>query len=196
MAEKYAEKSKYARLTPAEWEEVKAMWEMGAATIEEIGKRFDKDAAGLHRRLQKEGIKHGCKKHLITDAISKEINDANTRNIKKIIETREDHYQWSVAIAKLTMHQIVNAQKTSAPLATILPALKSLQTASSILANVRNERWSILGLDKGDPESDELPELVVAGMTPEEIEDIKRKQTKLLPDVDDLDLGEDVIEEG
>lgn len=187
--EKSTEERSWTRFTPAEWEEAKAMWEMGAATLEDIAKKFNKSVPGLSRRFSKEGIERGCKKHLINDQINKEITDANTRNLRKMIQTKEDHYAWSEVIAKMAMTEVINARKSQKPLGAIMPALKTLATAAKILSSTRVERWEILGLNKEIEDPQDLPQLVIAELTPEQIAEINKNTSKFVPE--DLDVFAD-----
>lgn len=187
------EKKGRKHLTPAEWAEAKTLWELGKATLPELSERFGIRPETLSRKFAAEGIVKGAKAKEVESAVKEEALDEATIVMRRIRETKEDHYTWSSVIAKLTMQTIVKAQSAGTAIAATGADLKALNNAMRILAKAREERWVVLGLDKesGDPE--ELPELMVSVLTPEQIEEIQRMTQENTPVIDE-EL-EDIIEE-
>lgn len=184
------------RLTPEEWESVKTKWELGSATLAQLSEEFGVRADTLQRRLKSAGVEKGIRAGEVATAVKEEILNNAVVRTRQIEETKNDHYDYAVALAKMTMSVIVQARKDKRAIATTNNDLSALSKAAKTLEVLRKERFVILGLDKDDGDPEDQPELMITVMDDEMIESIRdQKRAEFEYDADDIDLS-DIIEEG
>jgi hypothetical protein len=149
-------------------------------------------------------VKRGSKASETRKKVAEEIAKAHVEDtailVARIRETKEEHYKMVSGLGKLTWQEIVNAKTSGVPFAASLPNLKALETAINNIKKVREEKWSLLGLDKEDVSEDEgLPDLIVSELTADQVEQLRsRDHTAFdeLPSSDgDNDVGEDDAED-
>lgn len=183
------------RLTPAEWEEVKTLWELGTVTLAELQDRFGVRSDTLQKRLKGEGVVKGARAAEM-GAIAEDVaKDTAVINAKRVADTKESHYSYAEALAKLVMQEVVETKKNKKPIALADANLAALNKAAKTLEVIRKERYTILGLDKEDGDPDDIPELMISEMTEEQIRDIQaamRSQEEIDLNFDDDDV---VVEE-
>lgn len=166
------------RLSDDEWEEICVLYKSNH-TIDEILRRYPISRNGLHNGLRRRGIERGDfitgeEAEIIERIKVREIDESkpfmmNRRN--RIEETRRQHYEWSVAIGKLTMQCLMTAKKDNKQFATQANNLKALEIAQSTISKVRAERYNILQADN-DIDETALPELAIRDLNAEEIKDL------------------------
>ena len=153
------------RLTPKEWAEATALWESGEVTSKDLSDKFGVSRETFLRRFKKDGIEKGVRAHEHADAVreelSKSLSPDQVLTAQRAKETKEQHYNWSAALARMAMNEIAVAARDKVPVASKLPNLKAIEKAAAILEKARNERWIVLGLDKNDDFDDEMPELAI-----------------------------------
>lgn len=179
-------------MTPKQWAEATALWEGGVTTLEGLAKKYARSETTFLRYFTKHGVKQGATvdaaKKRAAAAIARTTVNEVTILVARITETKEEHYKMAAAISRLTWNEILSAKKAGTPLASIQPALKSLDLAGSILARMRIERFAILGLDRPDAvDPDELPELIISELTAEEIKELRDRD---ISDLDDVAVGQ------
>lgn len=184
-------------LKPAEWETIKALYEAGTATIDELATQFEVKPDTLRKRLKREGVVKGSRSEQVAEAAASAAADAAReqaeRMVRRIGETKEQHYQYAEAIAKVTMKTIVAAQNKGQALAAIEGDLSALQRAMKTLETARKERWAILGLDNDDGNPEDVPELLVSELTEEQVREIQeqmRQGDNIPPEQDDDGIEE------
>ncbi len=172
-------------LTPAQWAEAEALWRSGEVTLEDLARRFDIRRETLSRHFARNKVVKGSEaaehaRHVADKLREKALGDRMVI-VDRIRETKESHYKWSDALAKLAMQALVTAQKKGMPLSTTLNDLKAVHRAAAIVQIARNERWAVLGLDKDVVDEDSLPDLIIHELTPEQIKAMQEAH-----DADDL----------
>jgi hypothetical protein len=192
-----------ARLNEEQWAEIESIWERAGATADDLADRFGVSRRAIFDRMKKRGIERGSKAEEVAGAIKDSLADEAVRRAgeiaRRIEATKEEHYKFADQIAKLVMRELANAQRDGRPFATVDANIKTLQKAASTLATVRQERWTVLGIDniQGD---DEIPELHIEDLTQDQINDLQKQSDEdedgELDDLGDLDLGDGVVEEG
>lgn len=188
------------RLSVAEWEQVKTMWEMGTATLAELSRNFGVRADTIQKRLKAEGIQKGARAGEVGAAVGEEIANQAVVNTRRINQTKEDHYSYAEALAKMTMNEIISARRDRKPLAQVDANIAALNKAAKTLQILRSERYALLGLDKEDGDPDDIPELLISELTPEHIIEIQARlraegsqndELEGLDDLGDEDFGDD-----
>ncbi len=180
---------KKKRMSPAQWAEARAMWVSGEFTLDQIAEKYGVTRETLSRRFNKDGIKKG--EAAIDKKVEAEIIEKATKNVDKWAErgeqTRESYYKALDMLHKMTVKTIVDAQRGSG-LFTAQPDLKALQMSATTLGMIRQHQWAVIGLDKELGEEDDIPELLVRSLTPDEVQRIRMMQSQL-PE-DDIEIGD------
>ncbi len=208
-----AVKTPTPRMTPRQWAEAEALWEVGEVTLDDLAKKFSRDRTVFTRYFKKHGIVKGSKaaarKEEVKEAVAAAGIDEATVLASRIRETKEDHYKMASAVAKLAWAEVLTAKKESKPFSSIKDNLKALDNAMNVLAKARMERYAVLGLDKDDyVDEDGLPELVISELTAAQIEELRNRDeegleagTAVIPDELDEVTGDEeeedeIVEEG
>jgi hypothetical protein len=184
---KTAAKPKARILTAKQWREAEAMWESGDFIYDDLVKKFGKSVSTFERHFKKNGIVKGAKaaatKKKVEEKLAAAAVDEAAVMAVRIRETKEEHYKMASALAKLTWNEILKTKQDGVPVAVALNNIKTLHAAMDVLHKARIERWAVLGLDRPDAvDPDELPELVIAELTDEQIKELRDRDDALLED--------------
>lgn len=208
--DKKASEKPRRRMTPAQWAEARAMWASGEFTAEQIAEKFGVARETLSRRFKKDGVKKG--QSAIDKRVEAEIIEKATKNVDKWAEraeqARESFYKTYEMLHKMTVKTIGDAHR-GAGLFSAQPDLKALQMAASVMDRVRLNQWAVIGLDKESADEEEIPELLIRELTPDEVQRLKTMQNSVkdeeievgeadpyLEDLDDEDVDTLIVEEG
>lgn len=190
---------------PSDWAKAEALWELGEVTRDEIAKKLGVTPTSVSMHMKKAGVKRGSKADEHRKRISEDITnavanaasaDANL-HAQRIKETKDTHYKMSAAIASMAFGEILNAKNAGTPISVAQSNLKALDTAMTVMAKARIERWAVLGLDRPDAvDVNELPALVIEELTAEQIEELRERDFN---NFEEMDLPEvktdDVVQE-
>jgi len=191
------------RLTPDEWKKITLLWEYGNHTLAELSERFGIRPDSIHKKLSNAGTVKGSRAHeaaaTATSALEDEMAKQAAENTKRIITTRNDHYRFAEAITKMVMQELINANNTKAAFSTKDANLSALNKAAKTLEVLRKERYALLGLDKEDGDPDDMDELIITELSPEQIESMQAQMRNIEfedPLADLIDTNDLVEEEG
>jgi hypothetical protein len=176
---------RYRRLLPAQEGELRALWEAGATTAEELAARFGMSRRGVQAALSRLGAKKGAAASAVATVVHRRILaeavPMHGDPVVRIREAKDAAFMNAVRLEALAMQA---AEEAMAEIGGI-GALRALDLAASVLARARTVKWAALGLDgRTPPDTTDLPELVIREMTAIEIGTIRRRQ-----DADDRALG-------
>jgi len=181
------------RLTGTEWAQLEEMWSSGEFTLKDLAETFGINASYLSSALSKRGIEKGSKaevfKEAAKDETAKEMISDAANNVKRIKDSKEDHYKYASTIAKLIFATIAAQVQKKEPLANIKDDIAVLKNAMSGIQMARADRWAITGLDREPDAGDEIPVLPIEEFTDAEIDEIKRLGD---PDLEMPDIGKTV----
>lgn len=181
------------RLTPAQWAEIKELWELGTADVPEICERFGMKPETLRKRVLRAGLKKGSRAHEVAAATragvkaaasaaagapvaaTKTAEELSAERRARIESIREEHLRYNGDLAKLAMSCIAGAVRAGRPPATEDGNLKAIERTVKTLAKIREERWELLDAH-GIVNEDELPELSIKNLTDEHIRVLRAKQ--------------------
>lgn len=170
------------RLTPKEWAKAEAMYESGEYTLEAIATEFGVHALTVQRHMAKEGIEKGSRadevKRRVVEAMDKEIDEDAEVLKKRIRETKEQHYRLNQAIDLGIQTEIVTAKQEGRSPASTMNNVKALKLMAETLKITRESRYTILGLDDTNNDTEELPTLEIREMFDEEIAAIREAQER------------------
>lgn len=198
------------RLTPAEWAQIKDLWELGTADATEICARFKIKPDTLAKRIKRAGIRRGSRAHEVAKAntnatvkaAEKTAEELTAERKQKIEKTKSEHLQWTEILARQAMALIAKAKQEDRPFSTEDKNLKALERAMKIVVAARDERFTLL--DAHDEVDDrELPQLVIRDLTEAEIKARRDAQeaddAEILDETDDAAIAalgeEEVIED-
>jgi hypothetical protein len=167
-------KSKYARLTPAQWEIVTTLWELGKVTYRDLSEMFDITEESLRAGLKKRGAKKGSRVGEVGEAILEQSKAQTTLKLERIDAMKERYLSYGDVLGKLTMKEVTEAVRASAPLSTRKENIAAIQKAAAIMAVLRAESYHLLGLNDENAITEELPELGITEYTADELEQIRR----------------------
>lgn len=175
--------SKFKRLTSSQKAEAIALWRSGAATLDDLSKRFSKTQETFSRLFTKEGIKKGESADRHATKVEKKVEDAIFDDAgemaRRIKEVKEETYKTSRGLTKLIWNEIVSANRDKRQVSTTMSNLKALEKAGQALRIAREETYVALGIADGEKDDDAtIPELKVQELTAADILEIQRKQNE------------------
>jgi len=170
----------YNRLSPAVWAEIRALWETGESTLDELAFRYSITTRALQSHFHKNDTKKGAKAMIIAAEVKEAVfadsfEDRETK-IAKGRETRATDFANASKIESLIMVQVDEAQKDPTSAFRASAALKALSLAAQALERTSAMKWRSLGLDR-DQDTDELPEIHIVNLTEDDIQELRRSQS-------------------
>jgi hypothetical protein len=169
----------YNRLSPAVWAEIRALWETGEPTLDELALRYSITTRALQSHFHKNDTMKGAKAMIIAaevkEAIFAETFDDREAKIAKGRETRATDFANACKIESLIMAQVDEAQKDPSAAFRASAAIKALALAAQALERTSAMKWRSVGLDRGQ-DTDELPEIHIVNLTEDDIQEIRRSQ--------------------
>ena len=179
---------RYTRLAASTWAEVRALWEVGDRTLEELSDRFGVS----HRTLQNHFKRHGCGKGAKAAAVAaavmkkvfeEELGDPELK-LKRAKDARESAHNNAVVIERRLMEAVASAKLDHPP-----TVVKMLGNAAAALSRLHDLKFRALGLDGDADQGGDLPVLEFVDLTNPELEEIRRGQ-------EEDDLGFEFEDEG
>lgn len=172
-------KRKYARLSPAQWAEIRALWETGEVTLNELADQFCVTERGIQMHFKKHGTIKGAKAKAIAAAVQEEVfadlfEDPAAMRAKGR-EARSAAFANAGKIEELVMAQVDAALKTPTEAYRAASAIRALSLAAQAIERTHKIRWAALGLEQKE-DAEELPELIIRDYTEEELNEIRRQQ--------------------
>ena len=162
-------------LKPSEWAEIEATWALGEHTLAELADKYDIHPAYLSRTMSKRGIKKGQDRkkvdEAVKDTILESIKDDAEITAKRIKETKEEHYRYAQVLSKVLFSKVAQAIKDKKAVGDLKEDVITLKNAITALKQAREDRYTILGLDRDPDMDEETPRLIIDRMTPEEIDE-------------------------
>lgn len=183
-------------LTPRQWAEIEALWEAGEVTYSDLMTRYGKSQSTFERHFRKRGLIKGAKAHVAKKKIEEKLAEATildaTVIAARIKETKEQHYKMAAGLASLTWAEILKTKQDGAPVGIALTNLKALDVAMNVLKKAREERYSVLGMDRPDAvDPEDLPELVISELTADQVQELRERDHAELDDLAVMDWRPD-----
>lgn len=180
------------RLTEREWSQICVAWESGGIRGGDLAKMYNITPESLSRGLKKRGAVYGKHAAAIAKQVAEAAQDDVSITIRRAKETREEHYKIARYLAKLSASKIQRAEKGEMTYARAEEELRPIMNAMKVNQLARAECWVLLGLDKDDAlVSDDMPELMIREMTPDEVERGKLLQEIALREIGALEVAEE-----
>jgi hypothetical protein len=191
-------KKKASELTKFDYYQAKELFEMGAMKLDDLAKRYNVDKQSLSLRFSRDGIIEGIR---LNEAMRHEpaaLDDDIDIIMARAKDTKDEHYKWSTLLSKLAMRKIHKAEtgENGYDYETAEQEIRTISLAMKVTGEGRKERYAVLGLDKEDLLTNDLPELEISEMTEAEVIGVKREQVKKLQDTGGLAHDMVIDEEG
>ena len=172
-------KRTYNRLSPAVWAEIRALWETGEPTLEELALRYSVTTRALQSHFHKNGTMKGAKAMIIATEVKEAVfadafEDRETK-IAKGREIRATDFANACKIESLIMAQVEDAQKDPSAAFRASAAIKALSLAAQAVERTTAMKYRALGLDRVQ-DTDELPEIHIVNLTEDDIKELRRSQ--------------------
>ena len=211
-AEVVAEKRPGNRMSDKDWTDCKIKWASGQYSLPELSDLFGITKSAIWRRLNRAKVKKGADKGAYeADQQAKQIEDAtnavaerDSRIRTKAIEAEEFLLNAVDGVARQGLKAIVDARKNHLPISSAMDDVKTAKEAVAMFKTAVETIQKIRGVDK--LEEDELPHLMVTGLTQKDMEDIRAAQDEerhlfgeddadeILDDLDDAGGINEIIE--
>lgn len=167
---------KYTKLAPTTWAEIRALWQTGDPTLEELSVRFGVTTRTLQAHFEKHKTVKGEKAKEIAiavrEAVHAEYLETSDAVIAKAKEARASAFNNAEIIEGLVMAQLSAAQTDPAAAFRASAAIKTLALAAQALERIQCIKTAALGLDRLDM-GEELPEIIICDLSEEEIAKIQ-----------------------
>jgi len=187
-------KPKYKTLTPLEYGKAKRLYELGSSTLTELAEQFGVKPQSLHERFGRDGVVKGSRVAEVLEKMDTAISNEAEVSARRITETKEQHYKYAEAIAKMTMQSIINARSNGKAISTADADISALGKAAKALEITRRERYTLLGLDSDGIDPNEIDEILITEMTQEQIADLQAAATAITDNSEGIDALLDDIE--
>lgn len=190
------------KLSPDQYARAKAMWASGRYKLQEIATSFDVSIQALQKRFRKDGVTKGMDndKHAkaVEQAMEASIVNEAEKIAKIISEEKETTLRLSDQIRKRAAFEIAKVTRDQVPLAAAESGLKTLKLFQQIVDGAYGISSRVLGIERIDEKSDEIPTLRIEEMTDADVQEIREVQRKQMQeliegDLDDI-LGEEELE--
>ena len=170
------------QLSAKELAEIREIYELGLLNLTELAERYKVSRSGIDQMLKREGLIYGSKAAAATREQLSDLDDDLDLVIARAKECRDNTYKWSTLLSKLAIKK-VHAAELSENGYTWDQAeqeIRVLQSAMRVVGDGRKERYTVLGLDREDLLTDDLPELNISEMSESDILEVKRDQIERL----------------
>jgi hypothetical protein len=167
-------KRKYRQLLPAEWAQIRVLWEMGLATLDQMASNYGVNGDTLRQRIKKEGWVRGCRAAEIGEATADDAKGVAKKQVEAIDRIKKEYLNYTSVITRLTMNEITSAVKDKKPMSSTKESMAALQKAAQIIATMRDENYHLLGMYEDGRPDEEIPEIGISEYTPDEIERLQK----------------------
>ncbi|MGF7163426.1 hypothetical protein FHS85_005089 [Rhodoligotrophos appendicifer] len=179
---------KYVRLSLIQWAQVRARWEAGENTLEELSAEFSVSRRAVQAHLSKHGVVKGAAAAEIAASVREEVFseclDNHDLTLSRARSTREAAYAHALTIENLIMTQLKLASDPS-QVARASAGVRMLVSAAAGLERLHELKYRALGLEKADHLQDQLPEIIIRDLSQEEITELQAAEEG----DDDLESG-------
>ncbi|KLV10201.1 DNA-binding protein [Photobacterium ganghwense] len=189
-------------LTPSEWIELEVMWASGEYTLAALSEKSGMRPETLSRRFKARGVEKGsaATADAVREAVKEKMIDKSVERANLIASRQESYDKWAYNLGALVMKEVAEGARSHGGIGSAEESIKALQRASAALAKCYEVSHKALRMDDRDVRDDELPELMFAELTQEQVLELRKAQTGDAEDIVDLDeleaeLAEEIASE-
>lgn len=190
------EEKKGKRLTPAEWAEIRNLYEMGMMKAKDLAEKFGVSRSAISQYFTKHGVVWNSRKEEMEKKVEESVVTFAMKRKQRIEETKTQTYELDAAINAFARKLLSDAIKGSVPLSTRDKELKALHKLAVVNTLTRQGRYTVLDAEREIDEA-ELPELHFQDVSKKEIEALREQEDEDLEDL--LSIGgddEEILDEG
>jgi len=190
------DEKKSKRLTPAEWAEIRNLYEMGMMKAKDLAEKYGVSRSAISQYFTKHGVTWNSRKEEMEKKVEESVITFAMKRKQRIEETKTQTYELDAAINAFSRKLLADAIKGSIPLSTREKELKALHKLAVVNTLTRQGRYAVLDAEREIDEA-ELPEIRIRDLSKEEIERLREKDEDELEDL--LSIGGDddeVVDEG
>jgi predicted DNA-binding protein YlxM (UPF0122 family) len=198
------EEDKAKRLTPAQWERMRTLYELGEHSMTDLAKEFGISASAISQRFKRDKVERGSRAHelkakVAAKAVEKAVEETATfaaQRRKRIEDTKTQAYKSLELFHQLIHREVVEAVKAGDPIASRSGNIKTLRQAILGVEASRIGRYALLDVE-GDIDTAALPDIVVRDITEDEIYELQNRDEDLGGELEEIPVAEDdeVVEE-
>jgi transcriptional regulator with XRE-family HTH domain len=177
-----------ARLTKTQWLEAEELYRQGW-TQKEIAEKYGVRPESVSLHMNKIGLKGGENQDLVRReielALMRKQKEFAEKKAMRTIDTKEKLHTLVNAVLAMFVQDMQNARASGLSLANLTNSGKSLKESLAGLKLAREELYQILEI-KPETDEDDLPELGVSTLTPDEENELRAAKAGAFDD-DDVD---------
>lgn len=168
------------RLTDAEWQIAKRMWQVDGNTLKEIGSHLGISEASLSDRFKRHGMRKNefsdIKRQAVLDERVRQAQDGAKELVADAFELRRLAIKGMSLITKHGVKIVMDNAKADGGGAFALgyPNIKALNEAAKLMKAARDCSDDLI-LTFEEKDTGRLPELVIRAMTKDDVENLRRE---------------------
>lgn len=167
------------QITPAEWEQIVALWELGTVSSQDLADQFGVSKQAILEGLRKRNAIKGRRANEFRQQTEEAVRTESQQKIIEIKQMKSDYQKYADFITRLTMQELQKLAKRDDSPEKSRMMFAALKTSADIMRTMRDEKYHLYDLHKDNTADKELPEIAVVEYTPEDIEIIKRRFDKV-----------------
>lgn len=185
------------RLSRSDWAVAEEMYRQGS-TQAQIADKFGIRVETVSRHMTKEGVKGGEKVDIVRReaelAVARKKREFAERVADRKIRAKDDIYNLTQTTLALFAKEVKAVKDKSDPMGVLLPAAKTMKDALAGIGQAWDQFVKVLDIKPNEDNPEQVPEIVVRGMTADE-ERALREQQRAIEDAD-VDEGIDSLAKG
>ncbi len=166
-------------LSPAEWEQIVAIYEHGQDTMEGLSKKFGISTVAINRGLKKRGVVKGSKAYVYADAVSEVIRDNASEKAKEVNAFKKNMHTYGDYIMQLSIAELKKISEMPDSIDKTKLMQEATKNSANILKTIRDHKYHLYDLYNEKIDDEKIPEIGVAEYTDEEIALIQKEQERI-----------------
>lgn len=190
-----------SRLTPQQWADIAAHWEMGSSTAQALADQYGLAKETIYRKMKKMKIVRGEKASAHIAAVQEEMieqaKDNAAISAERIAETNEFYYRTNKALGQLNSAEMVNLKNANdaAEVEKIIGKLKGFKLNAEIAKLTRQERYTVNGFKEGDLSGDDIEDLIIEDMTTDDLVEVRKTQAENMIGIPGASIEDSLVNE-
>lgn len=177
-------KSIQKRLDGVEWKEAEIMWASGDWTQKAIAEKFGISGQAVYMHMRDAKIEKGSMRAQLQEEAGKQIAEKMSDEIEALmvdaLESKKLTVKASLGFQRLGARIVKKAADEGRPPSSCFGDLKAINEAIKVLGTGYQNISDALGLDKLDPNEEELERLEFYDLTTTDIEEMRKAQAEEL----------------
>lgn len=164
---------KSRKLSAAQWNEAILLWKAGEITLRGLSEKFGISTRRFTEKFSQLGVKKGELLARQQAAAEQALVLEPTELAKRIFETKDETYRIIQMLRKSLGAEFMKARRDGKAFGTIVNDVRAIRDAAAAIRTCREEAYAVLGIKEDDESDLKLPELMIRGLTQDEITDLQ-----------------------